>query len=164
MDILSSQAVGNIALLVAAIIGVGGNWVLYEYKRNKKRSILRQSLHAEIKSMEPVLRGMKEQNDIVTMDPIDPRSFLVDSVYRSSSGDLGLLTEEEVSALVEFYSTAISIQRVVGDDYHVAYEQVDRRNLVQKARNATKSLEDNGDIRREGKIKPSELNNVLYNG
>lgn len=145
-DVLNSRALGNVALLLAAVIGIGGNLYLYWYKRDKRRTKLRRALYAEIHSMEPVVRAMERQHDAITMDPIDPRSFLVDSVYQSSSEDLGLLTGEEVSAVVEFYSTAISIQRVVGEDYHVAYEQVDRRDLLFKLETAASLLKKFGEF------------------
>lgn len=139
--ILSSQALGNLILLIAAFVGVGGNYWIYLKKRKKKREKLRQSLIAEISCMRDVVHSMKRQSDVVTMDPLDPRSFLVDSVYQASSDDLGLLTDEEVRAVVEFYTTAISIQRVIGDDFHTAYDQVDRRDLLEKLDTATLELE-----------------------
>lgn len=154
--VISSNALGNVILLVAAVVGVLGNFLLYARKRHHRRGILRNSLHAEIRSMRPVVQSMHLQHDAISMDPIDPRSFLVDSVYRASSDELGLLMESEVSAVVEFYSTAISIQRVIGDDFHTAYDQVARRDLLQKLERATTELAENGSIDSESRQEVDE--------
>lgn len=149
IELSQNSALRVVALLLAAIIGVGGNVWMYRKKRRDRREKLRRSLHAEINSMSSVILAMENQHDVTTMDPLDPRSFLVDTVYRSSSDDLGLLTKSEIYAVVEFYSTATSIQRVIGDDFHVAYEQVSRRNLHGKMIDALIELRMNGELEPE---------------
>ncbi|WP_410765649.1 hypothetical protein [Haloferax sp. DFSO60] len=147
VESLQSTALGNIILLVAAFVGVAGNYWLYLRKQDRRRVNLRQALYAEMSSMKPVVRAIDKEHDVITMDPIDPRSFVVDYIYRSSSDELGLLSEEEVAAIVDFYSTAISIQDLVGDEYHVVYEQVSRRDLAKKLDSALVELESSGDLK-----------------
>lgn len=142
-NLFQSRAVGNLALLLAAIIGVGGNFYLYRHKRKKRRQKLREAIHAELSSMKPVVNSIAKQKDIVRMDPVDPRSFLVSTVYDSSSDDLGLLSDEEVVSIVDFYSTGKSIQRLIGDDHNTAYKQVGRRDLGAKLEQAMRTLEEN---------------------
>ncbi len=148
-ELLNSTALGNIALLIAAVVGVAGNWWIYKRKRKLRTKTLRQSLYAEIHSMRYPILQIHEQHDVVTMDPFDPQSFLIDSVYQASSDELGLLSDEEVSAVVDFYSTAISIQRIIGDDFQTPYEQVARRNLLQKLDKAMEELKDEGDLKED---------------
>ncbi|MFC7202342.1 hypothetical protein ACFQJC_02360 [Haloferax namakaokahaiae] len=146
IQILNSNATGNLVLLLAAVVGVVGNYGLYLRKRNNRAKTLRRSLYSEITSMRPVVQAMHREKDAISMDPLDPRSFLIDSVYQASSDELGLLTESEVSAVVDFYSTAISIQRIIGDNFHTAYDQVDRRDLLFKLDEAQYQLKQHIDF------------------
>lgn len=49
-DILANPGVGNLLLLIAAIIGVGGSYWLYERRLDDRRDATRRTLKAEIES------------------------------------------------------------------------------------------------------------------
>lgn len=137
-----NPAVGNLILLATAIIGVVGSFLLDRYRRSKRRTHLRQALLAEMRNMVPILGPIHAQQDVVTQYPIDPSQFLVNSVYRSTAEDLGLLSDDEVEAVVDFYSTAQSIQETVGDRNEILYDQVAERELYEKLREAVWTVEE----------------------
>ncbi|MDB2287156.1 hypothetical protein PM038_18230 [Halorubrum ezzemoulense] len=94
-ELLSKPAAGNLLILISALVGVGGSWLIYETKMDNRANAVRRSLIAEIDS-----------NNIIDDLKADPPMHDVYStaVYESVGSDIALLTDEEIEAVAEVYS------------------------------------------------------------
>ena len=138
---LQNPAVGNLFLLFAAIIGVGGNYWLYIKKRSHRRDTLRLALLSELTSMQPTIRDLDYQSSSAEMDTGHPEYFLSNNVYDGNSGNLGVLTEEEVIAIVDFYTQAAKVQAVGKRDPKNIFIEASDRQLYELLYNAINEVE-----------------------
>ncbi|GAA0515435.1 hypothetical protein [Halorubrum aquaticum] len=96
---------GTLILALTTLIGafVGATVRILWQIRNeqKRRENLRRAIWAEMMTMRPYLSGKRGPED----------QFLRKTVYECNADDLGLLTENEVEAIVAFYGSATNVQR-----------------------------------------------------
>lgn len=106
LGILAEPAIGNLFLLVAAVIGVGGSWGLYFYRRKKTRETIRRSILKELESME----FSDQLEEAGGASDLPYSGVLVTKTYEQNSSDVGMLSSEEVESIVSFYSDAITLK------------------------------------------------------
>jgi hypothetical protein len=140
IDVLRSQVTGNIVLLVAAVIGVGGNFWLWRRKRKHRRETLRVALLSEIVSMQPAIKRLDHQDP---SEEITPEFFLSNNVYDGNAAEIGSLTEEEVASLVEFYTQASKLQAVAKREPGRVFVEASNRQVYSKLISAVKAIESN---------------------
>lgn len=93
-----------LALFVPAMIGVFGSYGIYKKRQGDTRSNLREAFLAEMEGTE-FLNRWPDSNYTVPA-----HNFVSVSVYESNTNRLGLLSEKEVSAVVQYYTRAKSVQ------------------------------------------------------
>lgn len=145
---LSNPAVGNFFLLLAAIIGVSGSYWLQEHQRRIRKSRLRRALIAEIESMQPAIKSLDHLylEDYQQYNSWEhPELFLSNNVYDSNTQNIGDLTNEEVTAVVEFYSAASKAQGAANRNAVNAFTEVSNRRVYAKLLNALAELSSNVD-------------------
>lgn len=120
-NFVSSPTIGNLLILVAAFIGVGGSYYLYKRRQADRREKIKNALQAEI-SQTSYLGGLVDawENDGINprVDPIPPDQlpnpdFIPTVVYEELASDLGLLEANEVQRIVEYYSILIYIKGLI---------------------------------------------------
>lgn len=126
IGVLKNPAVGNVFLLLASVVGVGGSYVLYVKRKADNREKLKRALAFEIREMEleetaDTLDGISNPppQTRLTASQIPPADAFPTTVYESNTGDLGLLDETEINEVVDFYTTMIrykSIIRAIRED------------------------------------------------
>jgi len=94
-ELLSNPAVGNLLILIASIVGVGGSWFLYQGKMNNRADSVRRSLIAEINSNN-IFEDMKAEPPM--------HDVYSTAIYKSVGSDIALLTDDEIEAVSEVYS------------------------------------------------------------
>lgn len=99
-----SVILNALALFVPAMIGVIGSYLIYERKQKKRLENLREAFLAELENTEYLSQWPSEDGDA----PIN--NFLSRAVYEANSGDIGLLSREEVNSIVQYYTQAQSLQ------------------------------------------------------
>lgn len=140
LDLLGNTAVGNLLILLAAIIGVGGSFGLYRYQRGKKREKLRRGLLTELENME-YLENLSDES------VVPHTGVLVTTVYENHSADLGLLTSSELEDVVSFYSKATLLQSLI----------TSRENHRLQARIGNEGYQEPTGVNREIDMKLEEL-------
>lgn len=103
----ASVMLNALALFLPAMIGVFGSYGIYRKRQSDTKSNLREAFIAEMEGTEYL--------DIwpETGRTVPAFNFLSVSVYESNTDNLGVLTEEEVSAIVQYYTRAKSVQDVL---------------------------------------------------
>ena len=155
-EILSQPAVGNLLILFAAIIGVGGSWKIYQRRLSNRADSVRRSLISEI-----------ESNDI--WNEVDDEAIIHDvystTVYESAGSDIGLLTDEEVSAVSEVYAltTKLGQAQTLHGQLIIEAEQADGEDLKYRTRNE-KLLRKINELESKSKIAKTTLKNNLGSG
>lgn len=143
LDILSNPGVGNLLLLIAAIIGVGGSYGLYKIRLNDRRDATRRALKAEIES-NGILDTWIRQNE-PTGDP-PAQVIQPTTAYEGHIDDIGLLTDQEIDLVGEFYSNSILLNDVIKWNretdlkINLTPETIDR-GRPQRIRDITKELD-----------------------
>ena len=99
-----------LSLFIPALIGLWGSYRLYTNKQKQREENLRRAFLAEIERNEYLEKWPMKGGTIPAFN------FLSLSVYESNSGDIALLDEEEVSALVKYYTRAKTVQEFL--DFH----------------------------------------------
>lgn len=105
---LANPGVGNLLLLIAAVIGVYGSYYLYNKRLNDRREAMRRALKAEMESaflLDTMIRK-GTVGDEVPSDEIHPTT-----VYEATVDEIGLLTDKEIGLITEFYSSAIATNK-----------------------------------------------------
>lgn len=97
-----SAILNALALFIPAMIGVGGSYGLYRQRQRDAKQNLRAAFLAELQGT-----GFL---DVWPETSVPAYNFLSVSVYESNTGSFGLLTNDEVTALVRYYSRAKSLQ------------------------------------------------------
>lgn len=154
LEIAQNEAFGNILLLIAAIIGVAGSYYIYYIKMEHQRKTLRIALLSEILSMEEMVRELAFQSDLNEMETVQPEIFLTNNIYDGNADKIGLLTEDEVKAIVEFYSNASKVQAAGNRQDGTIFIEAAERNLHSKLVRAIQELSSQMDS------KPSELSEL----
>lgn len=137
---LGNPAVGNLLILLAAIVGVLGSFFLYSHKRDMNREKLRRGLLTELESMEYLER--------FSDDSVIPHTgVLITTVYENNSSDLGLLTSSELEDVVSFYSKALLLKSLI----------TTRENHRLQARVGNEGYQEPTEVNREVDMKLEEL-------
>lgn len=107
LKFLANPGIGNLLLLLGAVIGVGGSYWVHLRRLENRKKATRTALKAELSSMTFLDRWIDD------MDAIPQQRVLVTSAYEANAEYIGLLTDEEVEKITSFYSQAILINDMV---------------------------------------------------
>jgi len=109
LGLLSDPAVGNVIILIAAIIGVGGSYAIHRIRIRDRRSSTRRALKAELDSM--IILDQWSDPD---RDTGIPYHQIVPTVaYENNLKDIGHLSDEEIDYVTIFYSSAVELGDVM---------------------------------------------------
>ncbi|QAU11661.1 hypothetical protein EKH57_02155 [Halorubrum sp. BOL3-1] len=91
-------ALDFLSIFIPAIIGVFGTFYLYKKRRTDQQKSLRQSFLAELREVQ-----------LLQQWPIEDRTtpkvrFASNAIYENNAGDLSLLDDDEIEALVRYYT------------------------------------------------------------
>lgn len=111
--VIGPFGIDNLVLLATAIIGLTGSYVIYRLRLRTRRRRLRKALRGEIKAMAPSIyekaRIMSaEDRDSDFYIPTDPTIM---TVFSNNSGEIGLLSDDEVEEITDFYSKAAVVSQ-----------------------------------------------------
>jgi hypothetical protein len=120
-QILAHPAVGNAALLIASVIGVAGSFLLYQKRRSDSREKLERALATEVGGMEQIPKTASTLQSLSNEPPesrlsassIPPAETFPTTVYEENASDLGLLSEEDLNEVVEFYSELLQHKGII---------------------------------------------------
>lgn len=98
-------------LFIPAFLGVAGSYAIYLQRLSDRRNSLRQALKAEIEGT-PLLHDWPPEES-KTIPSID---VLTTTVFEENSADLGILTDQELSAVIDFYTRTRNIKEAL--KYH----------------------------------------------
>lgn len=122
LQFLNQPWIGNLFVLLAALIGVGGSYVVYQKRRNDEIKNLRSALKAEIKQMSYLGQLPEDwksdgyvppEHDIPT-ELVPPPDHISTTVYEENASKLGYLSSEETQKIVEFYGMISYIKSLMG--------------------------------------------------
>ena len=123
IEVLSGPAVGNLLILIAAIVGVGGSYYIYHIRIEDRRNSARRALKSELESMTFFTQWIEGSGNIPSHSVCSTRA------YDANIENIGLLTNEEIDSLTSFYSSAILIDDILKSNR----ETVLQAGLVQNA-------------------------------
>lgn len=139
VELLAAPALGNLFILLAAFVGLGGSLYLYRRRREDLRSRLRLAFLVEMEETRKFTEALEELEDPAMVDP----EYIPTTMYEENASELGTLSAEEVKALTRFYSMAImlkeQIRRVKRGDYDDTHE---RKELLEMLANNIGTLND----------------------
>jgi len=118
---LKHPAVGNLFLLIASVIGVAGSYALYRNKQRNSRQKLKRALAFEVNQMGKLdqaaetLTGLSESPPAsrLSASQIPPAEAFPTAVYQSNASDLGLLSEDELESVVDFYTSMLRYKGII---------------------------------------------------
>ncbi|WP_232703513.1 hypothetical protein [Halobacterium wangiae] len=99
-----------LAIFIPATVGVLGSYGLYLKRRVDNTRRLRKALRSELEGMTWVRAWPSDGQGVPVFDPVPSQ------VYEGNADALGLLTDTEVTHIVEFYSRAEVTGEILG--YH----------------------------------------------
>lgn len=119
----SSDAVGNLALLISAIIGVGGSYGLYSRRENRRKDRIRNGLKTELEQMSCL---SKLEDDLESSDANPPQeeipaeslpspNELPTFVFESNTDEIARLDKETASKTIAFYSSLMKCKQAISD-------------------------------------------------
>lgn len=117
MVAFDSLSFRDVIILTAAVVGVGGSYLLYWKRRSDTADKLRYALYAEVGMMGDKIytQAIQMKSAELTTDPYLPEeSPVVPTVYRNNAGELGRLTTDEIEALASFYTAAELVDERLG--------------------------------------------------
>jgi hypothetical protein len=129
--ILANPGVGNLLLVVAALIGVLGSYMLYSIRLDDRRKSARRAFKKEIGTaslLDTWIREADSEQDIPAQK-IHPTT-----VYEQNVEDLGLLSDQEVDILVEFYSQLISVNDMLEYNRRLETEVAMKQGAVDRGK------------------------------
>ena len=120
-EALRHPAIGNLFLLFASIIGVVGSYLLYLHRRKDRRQKLKRALAFEICEMNQLtqasntLEGLTEPppSSRLSASKIPPADAFPTTVYESNTSDLGLMSDDELQSVVNFYTSILQYKGVI---------------------------------------------------
>ena len=107
LDILANPAIGNLLILVAAIVGVGGSYFIYHTRLENRKNSARRALKSELESMTFFTQWLDEPEGVLQ------HGITTTVAYKSHIETIGLLNDDEIDKLTTFYSGAISIEKLL---------------------------------------------------
>lgn len=119
VGVIGPLSIDNLIVLVAAIVGVLGSFLVYRHRLNIRKKKLRVALSSEISIMASdvfhvarILEAEKVDKNTKLYIPVDP---ITNDIFLGNVTDLGLLKEEEVEEISEIYSRASSVRQQVSN-------------------------------------------------
>lgn len=111
--VISPFSIDNLVLLVTAVIGLVGSYTIYRLRLRTRRRRLRKALRGEIKAMAP---GVYEKARIMAAEDRDtdlyiPADPTIMAVFSNNSGEIGLLSDDELEEVIELYGTAAAVRQ-----------------------------------------------------
>ena len=111
--VIGPFGIDNLVLLATAIIGLTGSYVIYRLRLRTRRRRLRKALRGEIKAMAP---SIYEKARIMSAEDRDSDFYLptdptIMTVFSNNSGEIGLLSDDEVEEITDFYSKAAVVSQ-----------------------------------------------------
>lgn len=111
--VIEPFGIDNLVLLATAIIGLTGSYVIYRLRLRTRRRRLRKALRGEIKAMAP---SIYEKARIMSAEDRDSDFYLptdptIMTVFSNNSGEIGLLSDDEVEEITDFYSKAAVVSQ-----------------------------------------------------
>ena len=139
------------ATLLGALVGVVGSYIarhiIEKQNRNREKRQIRLALRSEMNSMST----LKNWRDYFSAGDAPVQEIEADTVYRSLVKEVGLLTEDELTASVEFYSKLSEVNRMATWNHELTrhvlldpraeLDEQDRRKRGQKVINKVKQAE-----------------------
>jgi hypothetical protein len=135
-EILGTEAIGNLFLLIASIVGVSGSFILYQKKKNDKRKSARTAIKSELESMREFDMWMSEEG---SMDEVPIHTLVHSPAYEALQEDLYLLTDEEREIITLFYSEKESFDEIIEFHRESILEVGKEKKLVDTGREERKS-------------------------
>ena len=127
-DVLTSPLLGNLLILIAAIIGVGGSYWIYRIRRNDTKRKTRRILKNEMESMWFFDDWQNRMNSAPA------NQVAVTSAYRSNAGNIGLLTDEEIEYITQFYTSAESLNHAIEMNVNTIQLAGSQANVIDQER------------------------------
>lgn len=132
-QIIGPISVDNLIILATAVIGLLGSYTIYRLRLRTRRRRLRKALRGEIESMAP---GVHEKARIMAAEDRDsdlyvPPNPVTATVFQNNSGELGLLSDQEVEKITAMYSRGSVVKQLVE---HLDDQDDPRREMVLQLR------------------------------
>jgi hypothetical protein len=111
--VIGPFGIDNLVLLGTAVIGLAGSYVIYRLRLRTRRRRLRKALRGELKAMAPSIHEKArimaaEDRDSDFYIPTDPT---ISTVFSNNPEEIGLLSDDEVVKLTDFYSKAAAVSQ-----------------------------------------------------
>jgi len=112
IQFLSSDAIGNAALLVSAIIGIGGSYKIYMIREARRRERIKNGIKTEIEEMN-CLSDLKKNLESSDANPPSERipagtlpnaNELPTMVFDANTDEIARLDQDTASEVISFYS------------------------------------------------------------
>lgn len=118
---LQNPAVGNLFLLLASILGVFGSYFLYTKRRADSRNSLRRALAQELYQLEQINDASQNLQNLSNGPPgnrlssssVPPSEVFPTTVYEANAANLGLLPDQELEKVVDFYTTLLQHKGII---------------------------------------------------
>lgn len=123
IELLSSDAVGNIALLLSAIIGVGGSFTLYIIREKRRKQRIENGIRTEVEEMDCIssLKTDLESSDANPPSERIPAASLPNAneiptkVFEANADEIVRLNQEAASKVISFYSDIQVYKELIAD-------------------------------------------------
>lgn len=120
-QLLNQPWIGNLFVLLAALIGVGGSYAVYRKRRRDEAKNLRSALKAEIEQMSYLEQlpddwesaGYAPRENEIPPELVPPPEHISTTVYEENASKLGYLPAEETQRIVEFYGMITYIKSLM---------------------------------------------------
>lgn len=115
--VLGPFGIDNLVLLATAIIGLGGSYSIYWLRLRTRRRRLRKAIRGEIKAMAP---SIYEKAQIMAAEDLESEFYIptdptIITVFSNNSGEIGLLSDDEVEEVTNFYTKAAVVRQRIQD-------------------------------------------------
>ena len=147
LDQLINVIVKIVPPIIGGILGFGGSRLgRFFIQKRSKRNKIRTALLSEIKAPKEAINDLAEQTyseDMTINYSTIPRDF-----YESHSGEIGLLTKEEVEYVVKYYSNAKLAESQLSTMYNEE-EDADLENFLEEVAPRLKQSRDDAECKIE---------------
>jgi hypothetical protein len=128
LDLLANPAVGNLLILIAAIVGVGGSYYIYHIRLENRKKSARRALKSELESMTFFTQWIEKS------ESIPQHSITTTMAYESHIETIGLLNDAEIDKLTTFYSSAVHIDKILESNREIILQSGLVHNAVDMER------------------------------
>lgn len=109
------DVIGTTSIIITVIIGFIGSFGLYWKQQKDKRRKLRKALRSEIESCntEPYTEALTSEDADLDGWLIPETSPFASDIYTNNTSNIGLLSDEEIEDIVDFYSEAHTAEKEI---------------------------------------------------